>query len=227
MEQPRKKLLNILAEGGMSIKDLASNLNASEATVRRALKPLIEEGSISYYRGKVTLKKHIENTIMQKITIEDGIEEKIDMAKQAAVHLAGGEIVFIDGSNICKYLLPELVTKKPRLVVTNSADLCAELAGIGIITKLTGGDYNPFTKCVSGCESIKFISSFNFDVAFMSAKGINENFITDTEEELAALMRTVTEHSRKSVFLMPKSAHDKSYSYVISDVDCITVISET
>jgi len=75
MEQPRKKLLNILAEGGMSIKDLASNLNASEATVRRALKPLIEEGSVSYYRGKVTLKKHIENTIMQKITIEDGIEE--------------------------------------------------------------------------------------------------------------------------------------------------------
>ena len=226
MEQPRKKLLTMLAEGGMSVKDLAANLNASEATVRRALKPLIEEGSISYYRGKVTLKKHIENKLASAIKIEDRLEEKIELARRAADFLTGGEVIFIDGNGICNHLLPELVSKKPRLVVTNSIDLCAELAGIGIITKLAGGDYNPFTKCVEGCESIKFISAFNFDVAFMSAKAINESFITESEEGLAALMRTVTEHSHKSVFLMEKSAHDKSYPYVVSDVDCVTIISE-
>ena len=58
MDQRREQLISLLSSGGMSIKELSARLYVSEMTVRRALKPLLEEGLITHSRGKITLNSN-------------------------------------------------------------------------------------------------------------------------------------------------------------------------
>ncbi len=225
MDQRKERLISLLSTGAMSIKELSAKLYVSEMTVRRALKPLLEEGLITHSRGKITLNSD-ENAIASCIRRETYVDEKILIARRAAEYLRGGETVYVDSSDACTYLLPELVKYKPRLVVTNSLDLCTGLGDLGIMTKLTGGDYNPFNKSVGGYGALKFIGAFNFDIAFLSSKGMDMHYISDIDEDDFIIHRAALEHSVKSVFLMSKETRGKRYQYIVGETDELTVITD-
>jgi DeoR/GlpR family transcriptional regulator of sugar metabolism len=224
MNQRREQLISLLSSGATSIKELSSKLYVSEVTVRRALKPLIEEGLITYSRGKITLNGN-EDGIAACVRIDTCIDEKIIMARRAAEHLCGGELIYIDSSDTCTYLLPELVKRKPRLVVTNSLDLCMGLGNLGIMTKLTGGDYNPFDRSVGGYGALRCICTFNFDIAFLSSSGMDMHYISDIDEDNLTIHRTVLEHSVKTLFLMSKETRGKRYPYIVAETDDVIIIT--
>ena len=226
MNGRREQLMSLLSEGGMSIKEMASKLYVSEMTVRRAVKPLIDEGLITHSRGRISLNMG-DSDISYSIRRDVDQDEKIRIARRAAELLQGGEMLFIDGSTTCSHLLPELVKRKPRLVVTNSLDLCTELGNMGILTKITGGDYNTFDRCVEGYGALKFIEAFNFDIAFLSAKGIDSEQITDTEEGQSNVRRAVLEQAKRSVFLMSHSKYGKRFQRKLCNVTDVTVITDT
>ena len=225
MDQRREQLISLLSSGGMSIKELSARLYVSEMTVRRALKPLLEEGLITHSRGKITLNSN-DSGIASCIRRDTYVDEKIMMARRAAEHLRGGEIIYIDASDTCAHLLAELVKYKPRLVITNSLDLCMGLGNLGIMTKLTGGDYNPFDRSVGGYGAIKCINAFSFDIAFLSAKGMDIKYLTDSEEDHFTMHCAVLEHSAKTVFLMSKETRGKRYQYIVGETDEFTVITD-
>ncbi len=224
MNERRDEILAILAEGSKSVKELASLLYISEMTVRRAVKPLVAEGTVSHTRGRVSLNYGNED-IAYDIRRDLCGDEKVRLARLGAQYLSGGELVYIDDSTTCYNLIPHLTRCKPKCVVTNSLRLALELGRVGIATKIIGGDLNFFDKCVEGCDAVRFISGFNFDVAFLSAKGIDEKHVSDNHEGQATVRRTVIEHSKRSIFLIDKSKHGKSYPYIIVNTNEITVIS--
>lgn len=223
MKSRQEEILELIAEAPKSIKQISELLYIGEMTVRREIKALECEGLVTKYRGIVA--RTVENSsAAYDIRANLFKSEKAELAKLASVYLERGQTVFIDGSTTCMHLLPYVVRSKPSCVITNSLRLADALCSAGIATKMVCGEMNAFDKCVIGCEALTYIGKFNFDIAFLSAKGIKGKKITDDNSAQTYIRRAVIENSAQTVLLMDSSKFDKGYCLTVCTTDEVILV---
>ena len=69
-------------------------------------------------------------------------------------------------------------------------------------------------------------NAFSFDIAFLSAKGMDIKYLTDSEEDHFTMHCAVLEHSAKTVFLMSKETRGKRYQHIITETDNVIIITD-
>ncbi len=224
MNSRQNEIIELIRNESKTIKQISKLLYIGEMTVRREIKLLEDEGLVVKYRGMVTLNPK-ESDASYDIRQNLLHKEKAELAKLSASYLEKGQLIFIDGSTTCSNLLSELGKYKPMCVVTNSLNLAIQLSKAGINVKIVPGDVNSFDKCIVGCDAVKYICGYCFDVAFLSAKGISNGKITDDDDAQTYIRRAVIENSKRAVFLLDSSKTDKMYPYVICDSSEVIVIT--
>ena len=137
-----KQILEILLkEKKSSVKQLAKILFVSEPSVRRDLQSLEKQNLIKRIHGGAVL----EETALSKNKIPFLIREyeqssaKTMIAKKAIDLICDNDIVFLDASTSCYYLIPFLASKRNLTVITNGVKALVKLAEYGINTISTGG----------------------------------------------------------------------------------------
>ncbi len=229
MSIDREKLIleHLLKTKQATVKELASILYISEPSVRRDLTSLEKQNLIKRIHGGAVL----EETALSKNKIPFLIREYEDssakniIAKKAIEYVNDNDVIFLDASTSCYYLIPFLASKRKITVITSGVKALIKLAEYGINTISTGGKLINSSLSLIGEEAYNTIETFNANVAFFSCRGVSSNgLLTDISQEENNIRKLMIKHSNKAYLLCASEKFNKEYYHNLchkNDIDGI------
>src|SRR5262245_1652303 len=109
--------------GACRVGDLARELNVSDETIRRHIKPLVERGLVLRVHGGIVLPDDVEEPPFQRRMLENQ-HAKRRIAAVVAGEIADGDSIMMDTGSTTAYVALALRERKNLMVVTN----CVEIA---------------------------------------------------------------------------------------------------
>jgi len=213
-EREKKILEILLREKKCTVRELASLLYISEPSVRRDLQSLEKQNLIKRIHGGAVLEESAlsKNKIPFLIREYEQSGAKAHIARKAAELVSDGDVVFLDASTSCYYLIPYLASKKGITVVTSGVKALSKLAEYDIRTVSTGGALINSCLALVGEEAYQTLESFNADVAFFSCRGVSEDgYLTDISPEENGVRKKMIRRSRRAFLLCATEKFGKRY----------------
>lgn len=226
-EREKKILEILLKEKRCSVKVLAKALFISEPSVRRDLQSLEKQHLIKRLHGGAMLEESAvsKNKIPFLIREYEQSSAKAQIARRAIELISDGDVVFMDASTSCYYMIPYLASKKGITVVTNGVKALSKLAEFDIRTVSTGGDLINSCLALVGEEAYQTLESFNADVAFFSCRGVSEDgYLTDISPEENNVRKKMIRRSKRSYLLCATEKFGKRYFHNLCHKDDIDAI---
>ncbi len=210
----------------VSTKELIKILKVSEATVRRDLDSLEDEGKISRVHGGAILRKfETEEDNVEKKSISN-ILEKNQVAKTAASLIKDKEFIYLDAGTTTFAMIPYL-KGKDITVVTNGLSHIDELLKNKINSYLIGGHIKESTRALVGSIALNNLESVNFSKVFIGANGVDLKFgFTTPDIEEARLKSKAIENAVEAYILADNSKFGKVYFSKIVGLDSATIITD-
>jgi len=216
----RKKLIEYLESNELAyIADLAGYATTSEATIRRDLKALEEEGRIEILQGGAAklVENEREKTANERMVYKK--EEKSKLGAYAATLVSNGDFIFIGPGTTENWMLKHLVGKD-IVVVTNGIVHIEKLLDLDIDATLIGGKLNKKNGLVS-CElALMQIQNMNFDKCFLGGLGISEEHgVSTSSSPLANFNKEIIKRSKERILLVDSTKMGKVARYTFSKID--------
>ncbi|MBO7149442.1 MAG: DeoR/GlpR transcriptional regulator [Clostridia bacterium] len=225
-EERQERILEILEEENyITANKLAKTLYASLPTIRRDLNELARKELIIRNHGgakKVDSEKAVMPVEFRK-TIN--YKQKRKLCEKASSLIKDNSLIFIDASTTTLQMTEYLNASSQITVVTNSLLVSTILTKKGIKNFLTGGEMQQNSMCYAGVFAENFIRQFNFNLAFFSCHGVDENNnIVDTSLAETSLRRILLSQTDKSIFLCDSSKFGAKAPYNLTNLNEIDVI---
>ena len=195
-----------------SITDLSGIVETSEATIRRDLEWLENEGLLERIYGGAILNQryNLESAYEQRATSFP--EEKCLIGEHAASLIENGDIVFINSGTTTAQIFHHIPKDANITVFTNNTIAAFEINDdIAYEIVLLGGTLNAKVNAVTGSFSVSNLSQIYADKTFVGVDGISLKFgctvPTNPEAEIVrtmiartrGLVAVVTDHSKWGV----------------------------
>ena len=226
-EIQEKELLNFLQETQYaSVEDLATKLQTSTSTIRRALNALQEKGLVTRTHGGAKLND--ENSFLPSFTyrIHQNSLEKKKIALAAIKLIKNGDIIFLDGTTSAFFIAEYLSEFENIRVITNGIDTLSLLSKNNIQAYSTGGYVNKENRsALVGKYAENMIENFHADIVFFSAQSLSSGGeIYDCFEEENFIRKIMIKNADKKVLLCDSTKIGKTSPYhlcSVKDVDYI------
>lgn len=198
------------AKGVINLKEIAKQLNTSEATVRRDFEKLEREGKLKRVLGGATLtdethylQDSAELTMKQKITSHINMDKKDEVSRYASQYVRDGDCIFIDGGTTLVPLISYLANKKIK-IVTYSHLILDKVKNPTAEIFIVGGIYLPYYSMSVGAIAQEVLKQFHFDHSFIGCSGVNleEQIAYTTEMESLMMKKIAMENSTNSYLLI-------------------------
>ncbi|MBO0803186.1 MAG: DeoR/GlpR transcriptional regulator [Nocardiopsaceae bacterium] len=200
-------ILERLADGGtVEVGQLAEELSASPATIRRDLAALERQRLLARtHGGAVAHAVSYELPLRYKGVHHAG--EKRRIAAAAAATVSEGMAVGLTGGTTATEVARALADRQQLTIVTNALNIASELgARPGIKLIVTGGHARSRSYELSGPIAEASLVGLNLDVAFIGVDGIDAAAGCTTHEEVEAHTNSVmTRHSKRVVVVADSS----------------------
>ena len=223
-----KQILEILLKKKrVSVEQLAKVLFISEPSVRRDLQSLEKQNLIKRIHGGAILEETAlsKNRIPFLLREYEKSSEKAIIAEKAIDLISDNDVVFLDASTSCYYLISFLVSKRNLTVITNGVKALTKLAEYDINTISTGGNLVNSCLALVGDEAYKTIEKYNADIALFSCRGFSDSgYVTDISPEENNVRKKMIEHSKRSYLLCTRDKFGKSYFHNLCHENDITGI---
>lgn len=173
----RAAVLQAVQSGMAEVAALCARFGISEATARRDLQALQQDGRLlRVYGGAVAapIRHEPEESLDRRKEHES--EGKAAIARKAVEFIEPGDTIFIDGgttTNALAALLPQDDTVR---VVTNNLLALQTLSVRGIAVCLIGGDLRAGSMSVYGSLADMALERLTFDKVFSGADGVDAEF---------------------------------------------------
>ncbi len=226
-QQRRQQILNeIFSRRNVSVVDLASVLGASEATIRRDLKALADEGQIDLVYGGATIRRDSDFSFRSKQ--QRNIEAKRTIGQLAANLVRENDQVFLDSGTTCFEMVPFLKRKRGLSVIANSARLTLELESPNINVIMIGGQYRPDRMDCVGPLAATQLDQLRGYLCFIGADGLSQDFGPAASDlESAHLNRIAVLGSRETILVADQTKFASPSLFKIVDWDRISrVVTE-
>jgi DeoR/GlpR family transcriptional regulator of sugar metabolism len=216
-------ILQSLGDKVCRIDELSEALGVSDATVRRDLQSLEEQGKVRRVHGGAIRVKfpRTEPLFDEKATLNS--TEKDRIAHEALNLIHDSETIFLDGGSTVQALAKLLGSKKGLTVVTNSLMAAADLMESGHHLILVGGEFRALSRTLVGPLTSHIINSLHIDKAFLGTIGLSlEDGISTTDPNEAFTKELIMKRS-ECVIVMADSSKIGVSSFAvsgsISDID--------
>lgn len=199
-----KTILNYLeTHHSATVKELASAVYASEASIRRDIARLEASGHVERIYGSILLAGHENAVVPVSVREVSNISRKEIVAKAAAERIRDGDTVIMDASTTTFRICRHILDRKHLNVITNNLRVCEALGEAeGIQVYCTGGTYDGSSSCFLGANAEEFLQKVHADKVFFSAQGISEDgIITDVSEQEISMCRAMIRQARERFFL--------------------------
>jgi len=159
--------------GSASITELAARLDVSTETIRRNIKPLIEQGSVLRFHGGIMSPEQMEDPPFQR-RMQLNRTGKRQVAALVLDMVRDGDSLILDNGTTTTYVAEALAARSNLVVVTNSAQIACRLASRNNNRVfMTGGELGGDDAAAFGRGSIEFLKQFEVRCALISVAGIN------------------------------------------------------
>jgi DeoR family transcriptional regulator, aga operon transcriptional repressor len=201
-------ILERLTDGGtVDVGQLAEELSASPATIRRDLAALERQRLLARTHGGA-----VAHAVSYELPLRyKGVryaEEKRRIAEAAAALVSEGMAVGLTGGTTATEVARALADRQQQLtIVTNALNIASEL-GVRPNIKLivTGGLARNQSYELSGPIAEASLAGLNLDIAFIGVDGVDAKAGCTTHEEVEAHTNSVMiEHARRVVLIADRS----------------------
>jgi DeoR family transcriptional regulator of aga operon len=176
----------VSAAGSVSVAELARDLDASAATIRRDLEMLEEQRLLTRTHGGAVAQGVLYELPLRYKTARHH-EEKRRIAHEAASRVTDGMAIGLTGGTTTTEVARSLVDRQRLTVVTNALNIASELAiRPNLKLVLTGGYARPESYELVGPMAEQSLAGLNLDVAFVGADGVREDAGVTTHHEVEA-----------------------------------------
>lgn len=209
-------IVRCIAEGVKTVGGLVEELNVSEATVRRDLENLEQQGLLHRVHGGAELVKHpkTEPVFAEKTGLH--AKEKSRIAHLAEACIKEGDTIFLDGGSTVLELARLLSDKKDLTIVTNSLMAASELMETECRLIIVGGEFRPLSRTLVGPLTANTLKSLHIDKAFLGTMGLTlEQGLTTTDVNEAYTKRLAAEVSER-VYVLADSSKIGTEQFVAS-----------
>jgi DeoR/GlpR family transcriptional regulator of sugar metabolism len=200
--QRREQILaEVFDKRHVTAKDLAVSMAVSEATVRRDLKVLADEGQLELVYGGATLRRPSDYSFHSKI--ERNVEAKRVIGHLAADLVGDDEQIFMDSGTTCFEMVPFLKRRRGLSIIVNSARLALELDAPGLSILMLGGQYRSDRMDAVGPLATSTLDQLRGYVCFIGADGLGMDFgLAAADIDSANLYRLAIQNARETVLLV-------------------------
>ena len=229
-ERQKKMMEYIEANTSAQIHELAEKFHVSEATVRRDLDDLDQQGALKRTHGgaiKVDRSTAYESMYSEKIG--QMLEEKHRIAKSAAQMVHTGDTVLIDSGTTTFFIAQALSHHENLTIITNDLYIAYQTPLHPSSTLIvTGGTRRQGRQELVGTVTENFIRDTHVDIAFIGVDGIdltggatNANFaevgVKRLMLEAAARGVIVADHSKFGRIALARICDIKEASLILTD----------
>jgi len=192
--------------GGVSVSELAAELGASAATVRRDLGLLEEQRLLSRTHGGAVAHGVLYELPLRYRSARHG-EEKRRIAAAAAERVSEGMVVGLTGGTTTTEVARALSDAQRLTIVTNSLSIAAEIAvRPNLKLVVTGGVARPESYELIGPLAEATLASLNVDVAIVGVDGISARAgLTTHHEAEAHTNRTLIDRAARTLVVADSS----------------------
>lgn len=219
------EIMNIISKCHyITVADLAQQLYASQATVRRDIAILEKSGLVTKGYGGVSLTSGNNHFIELEQREVKNHQEKTQIARMAAALVHPGDAIFMDASSTVLCMIPFL-QQKHLTVITNSLRVAEGMGQGGAKVYTTGGLLLESSKAFGGSLAERAVRSFHADKLFFSTAGVSEaGVMSDYSEMEAQLRQVMMECSSQQYFLCDSSKFAKNYLFRVESIDHVTAM---
>jgi DeoR family fructose operon transcriptional repressor len=210
----------------VEVSTLSADLGVSEATVRRDLRNLADEGLLDLTHGGASVARGSDHSFLSRAV--RNVEAKQIIGQLAADMLADADQVFLDSGTTCYEMTRYLRGKKGLSVIVNSIRTAQELFNPGMNVVLLGGQYRPDRMDAVGPMAAASLERLRGYRAFFGSDGVGMDFgPTAIDIESASLFGQAVQNAREAVLLIDSSKLNSPALYRIVEWPAIsTVITE-
>jgi len=224
----RRKLImsQLLEQRQVTVKDLASTMDVSDATVRRDLRALADEKGLKLVHGGAALPRERDFSFQARL-LRSGQEKKI-IGTLASKLMRDGDHVFLDSGTTCSELVPYLKQMHDVTILANSARLALELDASGVQLFLIGGEYRPDRMDTVGPMAVGTLNQVRGYTAFIGADGLSMDFGPSASDLASAhLHRQVVANAHSTVLLVDHSKFgNASLFQIVEWPQIVTVVTD-
>lgn len=226
----RQLILDAVHQRGLlTINDVTQLVSTSEATARRDLRHLAEEGLIRRTHGGATPSLLVSREAPYQEKAQQVAAEKHAIATAAAATIADGDTVAIGAGTTTFALAQQLTAIDNLTVVTNSVLVCAALERApNVHLMLSGGLLRNSTYALVGPMAEQSLSGMHVSTLYLSGNGLSAARGLSTPDVLAAAVdkrlvmsaaRVVVliDHTKIGVETMMQTVAPHEISCVITD----------
>lgn len=206
VEKRRERLRQLIrTDGFLPIAEICRRLEISEATARRDLAAIAAHGQITRTRG---------GALADYNTGFASLGERAHRARTAKTRIAAAALtqiprtgtIFLDAGTTVQAIARLLVARRPfndLTVVTNSLPIASVLGGArGVELHVLGGMFLHRQAVLFGPQSVRALSAWKFDAAFLGGEGMDATGITNSHANIAAFQQAVLRHAAKTFFCL-------------------------
>ena len=203
-----------------TIPELCEHFNVSLNTIRRDIKELVKNGSVSKVYGGILWNQE-DNIVPFTARSTVAVDEKRHIGSLAASLVEDGETIYIDSGTTAVHLLPFISQRKNVTVVSNSLIVFNEIQKYPDLSLLTaGGIFNQKTKSFVGLTAVTGLNDIRIRKAFMSASGFSiEAGATNNSLHEAEIKRAVINRAQKVVLMVDHTKLDRAAAICFCDLE--------
>jgi len=211
--QRSEKILEILyTKKTVQVSDLVKLLRVSDVTIRKDLKKLENNGTITKIHGGAVLRNSYISTK----------PKKDQLAKFVCKHIKKGETIFLGSGYACVSFAKQLPNDCEISIITNNIEAIPYLKDKCKTLILLGGevithDHNFFTTSSEIYEQLK---SYNINKAITSCSGVDLNFgISFSTEASKKIIDAILKNSQSWYLMADSSKFNNVSPYKIADIE--------
>lgn len=226
MTDRQQQILAILADApAATIKSLAGTLYVSEASVRRDIARLEQEGMVHRVYGGVMLATRDSSVVPLSMRDGEHSAQKEHIARMAAALVPDGATIMLDASSTVRRMVKYLSERKRLTIITNNERIFSELGASDATVYCTGGLYHRENHAFAGPAAEAFLRTVSADMLFFSSQGISpDGEITDFSESETALRRVMLERAAKRICLMDSSKLGVRGTFHLCNLDAVDIL---
>ena len=215
-------------QGAASVAQLCQATGASEATIRRDLAQLHQQGRLNkVHGGAMALGGNFsseEPDLTTKAQLH--VEEKEAIGRYASTLVHDDDFVFLDAGTTVLAMANHLGASQASFVTTSIA--CAKrLSELGRRVTVVGGQLKLGTQAIIGAEALAFLERYHFTKAFLGANGVAvQQGCTTPDPEEAAVKRKAADQAYMAYVLADASKFGQVAAVSIRPLEKTCVITE-
>lgn len=229
-EQRRQRIIEILYKNkSATVINLCDLLMASEATIRRDLNVLEEEGKLERVHGGAIIKSNLPLEKEDTFNEKEGVYfmEKKQIARVAFSYLRDNDSIFIDGGTTTIELAKLIGRSRIKITVFTNAPHFSQYIAMNPKAEqfIIGGKIRNNTLAVVGQLAIDTIRKFRLNKVFIGVNAISLEYgFTTPDFEEAEMKRAILERGRERFVLADESKFNRVALCEILPISAIDTI---